>query len=214
MQQALRLTFVASFWFILCGISDTVQSPLSTDSEPLGRPVPMKISGPLIHEPSGFEFPESYDSFSRTLVLRYDTAGLDMSVHYNDKWADCKLATTFYVYPTPRMSSIGAPPDMTTSVQEGWLEEQIQSSKYAIKYYHPSLQSLTTGTTTTPTTDGNLNGRLLTFQEAGKFSEQRVFVYKTVWFIKYRFTYPESCRTEATSRIESLISQLPWATGS
>ena len=214
MQQALRLIMVASFWFILSGISDTMQTPPSTDSEPLGRPVSVKISGPLIHEPSGFEFPESYDSFSRSLILRYDTAGLDMSVHYNDKWAGCKLATTFYVYPTPRTSGTGAPPDMTPSVQEGWLEEQIQNSKYAIKHYHPSLQSLTTGTTTTPTADGNLNGRLLTFREAGKFSEQRVFVYKTIWFLKYRFTYPESCRTEAASRIQSLLSQLPWATGS
>jgi hypothetical protein len=182
MKQALRLIMVASFWFILSGIYDTVQSLPSTDSEPLGRPVSVKISGPLIHEPSGFEFPESYDSFSRSLILRYDTAGLDMSVHYNDKWDGCKLATTFYVYPTPRTSGMG--------------------------------ESLTTGTTTTPTADGNLNGRLLTFREAGKFSEQRVFVYKTIWFLKYRFTYPESCRTEAASRIESLLSQLPWATGS
>jgi hypothetical protein len=30
--------------------------------------------------------------------------------------------------------------------------------------------------------------------------------------LKYRFTYPEACQSEARQRLEAMIQELPWAT--
>jgi len=177
----------------------------------LAEPVLFNRPGPLLHEASGFEFPEWYDSFQRVTAYRYDTAGLDVGIGYNDRSLDCLISATFYVYPAPRMSFVGASPDVVSSIERGWLNSEFARAKAEIEHHHPAMSSPVLAPVTTPSGSSVLHGSSLTFHETGSVSELWLFVYDHQWFLKYRFSYPESCQAEASSRLEAMIPRLPWA---
>lgn len=208
----MRIALVIGFTIILSGCPNTYQLNSLSDTQPLTQPVHFNRPGPLLHEASGLKFSELYNNFQRVAALRYDTAGLDVSIGYNDHWSNCNLSATFYIYPTPKMNFVGAPPNVVSSTTQGWLDNEFDRSKAEIQHYHASMQSAVVGSVTTPAQDTPLNGRSLTYRESGKISELRLFTYNLKWFLKYRFTYPESCQTEADSRLKALIQRLPWAT--
>jgi hypothetical protein len=180
-------------------------------SQPLGQPVLFNRPGPLLHEPSGFEFPEWYANFQRVTAYRYDSAGLHVSIGYNDRRPDCLIVATFYVYPTPRMSFVGASPDVVSSIERGWLDQEFARSKRDIEQHHSAMESVHETPAATPVGGSALRGPSLTFREAASVSELRVFVYGHQWFLEYRFTYPEACQAEARQRLDAMIQELPWA---
>ena len=49
-------------------------------TQPLAQPVLFNRPSPLLHEASGFEFPNWYDNFQRVTAYRYDTGGLDVGI--------------------------------------------------------------------------------------------------------------------------------------
>jgi hypothetical protein len=116
------------------------------------------------------------------------------------------------VYPTPRMSFIGASPDVVSSLEQGWIDEEFDRSKTEIERFHPTMRSPVVRSVSTPAPGAFLRGSSFSFRESGNVSELRLFIHDRQWFLKYRFTYPESCKSEASSRIEAMVSQLPWAT--
>ncbi len=67
----------------------------------LRQPEPIHAKGPYVHEPSGMIFPETVGSFRRDRVLRYDTAGRNVSAGYNLDRLGSAIAATVYVYPAP-----------------------------------------------------------------------------------------------------------------
>jgi hypothetical protein len=215
--DTMRIAIIVGFTLILSGCPNTYQvnpkvSPTS-DSQPLTRPVSINHPGPLLHEASGLRFAERYDDFQRTAAMRYDTAGLDASFNYNTRWTNCKLVATFYVYSAPRrMTLVGAPPNMVSSTAQEWLQKEFDRTKAAMKHIHRSMQSMVVDSVTTPARGDDLNGHSMTFRKSGNISELRLFVYQAKWFLKYRFTYPEWCQTDAYSKIEALTRQLPWTT--
>ena len=167
--------------------------------------------GSLRHQPTGFEFAESYATFQRVTAYQYDTAGLDISVGYNDRAPTCLVVATFYVYPTPRMSFIGASPNVVASLQERWLLTEFARSKAEIEATHPAAHSPAVSPSTAPIRGDRARGASLRFSEGDTLSELRLFIYDRQWFLKYRFTYPTSCESEARGRIDSLLEKLPWA---
>ncbi len=182
----------------------------STEAVP--APVSIDRSGPVRHEASGLAFAEGYGDFRRVSAYRYDAAGLDTSVGYDARSPGCRVVTTFYVYPTPRMTSIGASPDVVASTEQQWLEREYAGVKAVIG----SVRGVTGGgienPVTTPAAGAPLHGRSLRFFMTGDLtSELRLFVYDHQWFLKYRFTYPTACEAEAQRRIGGLLRALPWA---
>jgi hypothetical protein len=77
-------------------------------SQPLREPVSFDHPGTVLHEPSGLEFAQRYGDFVRVSAVRFDDRGLDVGFGYDADDRNCRVVTTFYVYPTPRMSFIGA----------------------------------------------------------------------------------------------------------
>jgi hypothetical protein len=181
-------------------------------SQPLGEPVLFNAPGPLRHDPSGLTFPESYGQFQRVTAYRYDTAGLDVSVGYNDREADCLIVATFHVYPTPRMTFIGASPATVNSIEGGWLQREYLRSKADLQQHHPRMETQSESGATTPARGTVLGGISLVFKDDTDISEIRLFVYDHKWFLKYRLSYPESCRAQAQDRIRELVERLPWTT--
>jgi len=196
----------------LAGCSSTVNQLNDLPaSQPLPQPVSFNQPGPLLHEASGLTFAESYGGFQRVSAYRYDTAGLDVGVGYDDHQPNCLIAATFYLYPTPRMSFVGAPPDVVASTERGWLERGFARSSDELQRHHAALSSPVVGPVTTPAAGSTLQGKSLTFHEAHDISELRLFVYRHQWFLKYRFTFPEKCQAAATSRLGALVREMPWA---
>ena len=209
----MRLIFILGFSIILSGCPGTVnQINRLPDSQSLDRPTPINHPGPLRHEPSGFTFPERYDNFQRVNAYRYDTVGLNEGFGYNDHRPDCLVVTTFYLYPTPKMTFIGARSDTVSSIEQEWLTNEVDRSEAFIKDYFAPKPPAVVVPVTTPVKGGTLQGSSLTFQKSGKISEFRFFVLNHKWFLKYRFTYPVSCQAEVGPRLDSLLRQLPWAT--
>jgi len=207
-----RSTGILLLAFLLTGCPFTVnQLNRLPGSQPLEGPVLINRPGPLPHEASGFEFPEWYDGFQRVTAYQYDTAGLDVSIGYNDRRPDCLIVATVYVYPTPRMSFVGASPDAVASMERRWLDSGFAQAKAEIERHHPTMHSVTIGPTETPTGASSLQGSMLTYREDDQISELRLFVYDHQWFLKYRFTYPETCQKDATARLDALVRKLPWA---
>ena len=210
----MRTTVVAVVALALAGCPFTVnQVNRLPATQPLAQPVLFNRPGPLLHEASGLEFAERYEDFQRVTAYRYDTAGLNVGIGYNDRRPGCLLVATFYLYPTPRMSFIGASPAVVASTEQRWLDGEFARSKAEVEQHHPGLQDPVVAPCTTPAAGTGLQGSCLTFHEAGNISELRLFVYRHQWFLKYRLTYPEACRTDATSRLDALVAKLPWAAG-
>ncbi len=208
----LRVFLIFGGALLLSGCPNTYQLNHNSDTQPLAQPINFNRPGPLLHEASGLNFSEVYGNFQRSSAMIFDIAGLDVGFNYNDHWSNCKIIATFYVYPTPRMSFIGAPRDVVTSVSQGWLNDEFDRTKTVTKQVHTSMQSEVVGSVTTPAQGTILNGNSFSYREAGNISELRLFIYDLKWFLKYRFTYPKSCQIEAGPRLEALIQQLPWAT--
>jgi len=178
------------------------------ESQALQQPASVNRPGPILHEPSGLEFGEWYGEFERVTAMRFDERGLDVGFGYNLRKRDCLIATTFYVYPAPRMSFMGAAPEVVSSVEADWLAQEFARSRAEVEYYHhmesPEVQPCST------TADGaTLPGTALTFRERNTTGELKLFVYRHQWFLKYRFTYGDACG-DVQPRLEKLIAGMPW----
>jgi len=180
-------------------------------TQPLRQAENFDRPGPLLLEASGFEFPERYGSFQRVGAHRFDTEGLDVGVGYNDRRLNCLIVATFYVYPTPRMDFVDARPGGVASIEQSWLDAEFARARAEIEHFHPAMTSVVVGSTSTPTAESELQGSSLSFRESDKASELRLFVFGHQWFLKYRFTYPESCQADARARLETVVAHLPWS---
>jgi hypothetical protein len=208
---AMRLILMSGFALLLSGCSSSVtQLSRLPETSQLAQPVPIDRPGPLLHEPTGFTFAERYDNFQRINAYRYDDVGQDVSFSYHDREPDCLTIATIYLYPTPRMIFIGVNPDTVASVKRDWLTSETERTERFINQHLAPKTPAEVDSVTTPVQGADLKGSLLVFRKPGKISEFRLFVLNPQWFLKYRFTYPESCQAPVNLKLEALIRQLPW----
>jgi hypothetical protein len=203
MRSALVLVSVV---LVACGVYQVNTLP---PSQVLDEPMSIQRPGPLVQPLSGLEFAESYGGFARVSAVRYDTEGLNLAIGYNDARPDCPIVLTFYIYPAPRMSFIGAAPSVVVAMQRSWLDAEYAQCKAEIAARHAGLESPVDASTTTQISGEQLKGALFTYRERQVRSELRLFVWKLRWFVKYRITYPLACQELAGSRLTTLISEMP-----
>jgi hypothetical protein len=210
---AMKFLVLASVVLLLSGCPFGAVNQINRipESQPLREPELFNRPGVLTHEPSGLAFPERSANFQRVTAYRYDTAGLNVAIGYNDRRPTCLIVATFYVYPAPRMSFVGASPSVVTSLQESWLRDEFARSKAEVEAAHPNLWNPAVQAFVNPLSDLLVQGPSFAFAESEHLSELRLFLYRRQWFIKYRLTYPESCKTEALARFNALDRELPWA---
>jgi hypothetical protein len=184
-------------------------SPLLVKAVSFERP------GPLRHDATGFEFAERYGAFERVSARRYDTEGLNVGIGYDDRQPECTIVTTFYVYPTPETPE--AAPRADTVVEDprareqSWLDAELAMAHRSIRYNNPAMLLPQLSIASTPSARGTLAGLQLAFRDTSYLSELRLFVWSKRWFLKYRFTYPETCEAEASQRIAALVAAMPWS---
>ena len=168
-------------------------------SSPLAQATSIPAVGDFKHGPSGFSFPDRVGVFQRVDLLRYDSAGLDVSAGYNDELPNCLVALTTYVFPTPRMTFIGATPEVVRSTEAGWLEGAYREAKRQIAQAHADA---TLDSEDAETQDGVL-GKKAIYSFGAEQSELSVFVVRHSWFLQYRATYPGQCAAQARQALDA-----------
>jgi len=166
-------------------------------SSPLAQAKPIAATGDFTHAPSGYVFPAQMDAFQRVAILQYDTAGLDVSAGYDDSLPACPITLTIYIYPTPRMSFIGADADVVRSIETGWLDHAYESAKREIAQRHSDAVLKSEDAKT----QGGVPGKKAVYSIGAAESELSVFVVHNAWFLKYRTTYPSHCAEGAREAI-------------
>lgn len=195
------LAFVAMTLTGLSGCPVTQLNRLPTSS-PLLQPAPISAAGEYRHSPSGYVFPTQVGGFRRVDLVQYDKEGLDVSAGYNDSIPECLIALTIYVYPTPRMTFIGASPDAVRSLEAQWLEGGYNLAKQEIARAHSDAELESEDA---KTQDG-VPGKKAIYAIGENQSELYIFVVWHAWFLKYRATYPRNCAGQAQTAMHSFFS--------
>jgi hypothetical protein len=171
-------------------------------SSPLPRPTPLAAVGEFRHAPSGYVFPLQVGAFQRVALLQYDTAGLDVSAGYNDAAADCPVVLTIYVYPTPRMTFIGADPALVRATEMQWLDGAYGAAKQEIARAHAGaiLDSEDSRM------QNGVPGKKAVYSIGSAQSELLLFVVEHAWFLEYRATYPAECASQGREALGSFFA--------
>lgn len=93
--------------------------------------------GSLVHKPSGIVFPAHVDDFVRDSTHQYKADGSDVSAAYNRVRADGLIAATSYVYPSPRLISIGSPQDVIDKARRHLSKDELARCKQEIVHAIP-----------------------------------------------------------------------------
>jgi hypothetical protein len=187
---------------LLCGIVLLAAACHSTTAP---NSLPATVSPPnanYAHAGSGFKFPETVRSFGRIGIDKYDSSGDNISVGYNSQ--PYLIAATVYVYPAGEITPSGSPPS----------EAHFKAVKAEIERVHPQAILLVDDAKVTL---ANAIGVKATYRLEDEFagakrsliSEAYLFGLGT-WFVKYRFTYPEISKADASARITDFMNSLTW----
>jgi hypothetical protein len=148
------------------------------------------------------EFPETVGAFARVGIDKYDRAGNDISVGYNN--GSELVAATVYVYPASDATPKGAQPS----------ESHFNAVKAEIEKAHPSAASLVDDDRVTL---ASAVGRKATYRFEEAFAGAKRSLVSDVylfgsgnWFISYRFTYPEAAAAHAATEITDFMDSLKW----
>jgi hypothetical protein len=193
-HYALAFAIVTVVGLSGCPVTQVNRIP---ESSALAHPTAITAVGDFKHNPSGYLFPIQVGAFQRVNLFQYDTGGLDMSAGYNDALPGCLVALTIYIYPTPRMTFIGADPDVVRSLEGHWLEGAYTGAKAEIVRAHPDA---VLGSEDATTQDG-VPGKKAVYSIGNAESELHVFVVHHSWFLKIRATYPSQCSTQAREAV-------------
>ncbi len=172
------------------------------ESSPLQHPIAISVSGDFRHTQSKYQFPSENAGFQRSALIQYDNAGLHISAGYNGGSTQCPTALTIYVYPTPRMSLIGASPEVVRSLDADWLDVAYLQSKQEISVAH---QNALLQKEDSRTQDG-VPGKKALYLIGDRSSELFVFVVDHTWYLKYRISYLAACTEKAHSAIQKFFS--------
>jgi hypothetical protein len=150
----------------------------------------------LVHQQSGFVFPERVGPYRRTDIIQYDTAGKDVSAGYV---SDLPIAITVYVYPTMGLT----------------MAAEIDKRRNEVLAGHTGGK--TTGQRAVQVTPQSVEAHLSTFTYSDNFagrrqelSSQLVLALRGSWFVAYRITYPESDADIASEDATMFLKTFPW----
>lgn len=166
----------------------------------LTRPEAISVSGPYVHQPSGFSFPQIAGEFVRSTVHKYDALGQNVSVAYNLTDQSRLIAATIYVYPSPSITSIGSPPSVVQAARGQLCNQEFNARPQEIMAAHPNARPKDTpGRSTNAASHYSLFEYEEVFANVRQplLSELELSCYvNDKWTVKYRITYPRTLSVE------------------
>lgn len=169
-------------------------------------------TGKLEHRPSKVCFPEFLGSFERGIPQYYTASGDNISVGYNLRSLTQQITVTSYVYPAPKLISIGSPAETILLARSTLFKQAADNEIAGILHFHPSgvLQEKQPFENLIGTKEIPGVHAIFTYEASsgGKkdpvISELYLF-QKDDWLIKYRITYLRNSADIARERIKLLI---------
>ncbi|QOV92221.1 hypothetical protein [Humisphaera borealis] len=154
---------------------------------------------PLVHAPSGFEFPFNVGAFRRAVAYTFDDAGENLSVGYSDP--SLKIILTVYVY-----LSNGLP-----------LDVHFKQTKAEVTQVNRTAKLAEDGSITIQHGKRGYEGLRARYQLRGMLggveqdlvSEAYLFVSGRS-FVKFRLTYPAADAKAAATRVEFFLKTLAF----
>lgn len=213
-----RSVFTASYGILVVSAlvlaGDGCEDPGDTDTN-----LPEKIvaDGAYTHAESGMTFPEQVGSFLRTDLTRYDADFNDVSAGYDAFPPTGPLSATVYVYPAPKIVSIGSPKDVVNSARNHLAEGEYAACKQEIMRAHPGGKLVSESRVRHAGARKTFLGRKAVFEfDSMSFGVQQTFRSELIefhyvadrWVVKYRFTYPKDI--DMSKYTEAFIDQLEW----
>jgi len=189
---------------LVCLLGCLAGCPSSTVAGPGPRPI--TAVGTFVHEPSQFDFPETFGKFRRVAIIQYDNQGFDIGVGYNFD-EELEIALTLYVYPPGRELSGELIP----------LARQLELERANILRRHPGARSSSPWTPPRTQNSESLPGHAEAFRYADAFAGGRrevtsllyLFEYDG-WVVKYRITFPAAQEEKANLVSQVFVSGFIW----
>jgi len=194
----LRIGLATALAAALCGCWTT--------REAVPEPPPKQAG----HTGSGMRFPATLDRFARTRVRVYDGTGNDVGVGYDLAGPQTPIAVTLYVYPAPKLVSVGSPEEVAKTAERKLLDAHFAEVKASILRRHKGARLLSEGKTTLRFRGVPLYGRAAAFGMRERFAHRlqplvshvAVFSFDR-WLIKFRITHPARCSEQAKPLIKA-----------
>ena len=181
-------------------------------------PTPIRVAGPYNHPGSQMIFPENVGRFQRVQITQFAAAEKDVGVGYNLNDPTTPVAATVYIYPAPRVVSIGSPPDVVETARRHVFQGHLNALKSEIMRGHPDARLISDEDFTLTQAEQSFTGRKVTFefdytfgtQPQDSISELLLFQRGT-WLIKYRITFPKAISAEVQDTITDFLKGLTWS---
>ncbi len=202
---------------IVCACVARGQPAATMQSHYLKQPEPITVEGRYVHPRSKITIPETVAGFWRGAIVRYDSGDLDISAGYDLRSAARHIVATVYVYPAPRLVSIGSPPEVVAGARAHLAAGEFDRRKREVQQVHPGAQLVEQRDTVRMEGGQSYSGKLAVFEYDEVFAGSKmplrsclyVFCYvDSKWAIEYRFTYPKD--QDAEKAIQEFIQKWNW----
>jgi hypothetical protein len=179
-------------------------------TQPLPQPLSIQHPGTVLHEASGYRFPERVAGFERVGATVFDVQHQQIAIGYDRETPGCRTTATVFLDPAP-LFVLATPSEAALGAMKRLiLDRAYDARKATVRQVHPAIAGLVEDSAaTTPAGGTVLRGRSLTFQEGHDTSEMHVFLLSTEWILTYRFTYPRACTDQAAGQLNELRAGLP-----
>jgi len=173
------------FTLALCGCTTFNQQPPTLRPDQKG------------HRASAIAFPATVGLFPRGEVKLYDAAGEDIGAGYDLRNLLNPVAITVYVYPGPKLLSIGSPPEVIATARKHLTDNHFEAIKRELIKYHPQASATADEEVHVIFRGQSLYGRAAAFRSEELFAGRiqpvvtcaEIYAYGK-WIIKFRATYP------------------------
>lgn len=179
----------------------------------VSMPTPIHVSGYYNHPGSGMVFPERVGEFQRVQITQFAPSEKDVGVGYNSNGVRAPISATVYVYPAPRLISVGSPPSVVDDARTQLFHGHLEVLKREVMRAHPDARLLSEENFTLSQEGQKHNGRKVTFELAYTFgitsqdSISQICLFQTgKWLVKYRITFPKATTAEVQGAIGSLLN--------
>jgi len=105
-------------------------------------PTPIHVSGYYNHPGSGMVFPERVGEFQRVQITQFAPSEKDVGVGYNSNGVRVPISATVYVYPAPRLISVGSPSSVVEDARAQLFHGHIEVLKREVMRAHPDARLL------------------------------------------------------------------------
>ena len=194
---------------VLCGC------PGATKSTLLSKPLPIVTETSFVHAETGVSFSPVIDGFRRGPILQYDQEGRDISVGYDFTDGRDIIVATVYVYPAPKLVSIGSPANVVAEARWRLIEGHFQRVKHGVVRVHPDAVLKSEEPAYLNFNGKRLTGLLARYEyedvlagvRSPVTSEMYLFQWNE-WFIKFRNTYTQGSTDRVQPSIHSFMDAI------